>query len=520
MTTSADASDRALFEVYYPPFVAAIDAGAASFMCAYNRVNGSHACGSERLLTTHLRGALGFRGWVMSDWWALHSSGAASAGVDQAMPGNDGYFDREKLAALPEAEELQIKMATRVVRGMLSSGAWNTSACTAGCDCKPLLYDANATSDAHVQLARRVAAASAVLLKNDPIYSEHFEQAERALPLRRGARVALVGSACGAPHSIDVESVDWAAGDYYVVGGSGRVVSDRAVTIRAALERRGVSLVVSSSDRLGEALAAAANADVVLACGSGVTRESEDRRTLRLDQHELLTGLAQAASTGELAVPYVVAVMAPGQVAAAPWSDWAHAVVAMFLAGQETGNAWADVLLGDVNPSGKLPVTFPREDADATPPCRSGGRCVYSEGLHYGWRGMLARPERVAFAFGAGLSYTSFEYSWGALPVRDVVEGTTALAVDVRNGGGVAGAEVVQLYVRYPEAADEPPLVLKGFAKTRVLQPGESQTLSLTLSARQLMIWDGEWRAVSGSFGLIVGSDSTDVRLEAELVVP
>jgi beta-glucosidase len=527
MTTSPFASDRTMFEVYYPPFEAAINAGVASFMCAYNKINGSQACGNPHVLNTHLRGALGFKGWVMSDWWALREPAAATHGVDQDMPGTDGYFDAPRLASLPDSDALEALMATRILRGMLISGALDEPICTAGCDCAQFLYGANVTSGANVALARQIGAESAVLLKNDGA----------VLPLNTtGATVALVGSACGAPHAIDAEAADWTVGDYYVVGGSGRTVSDRAVSIRAALEARGVALRVSASDGLGAALGAASGADVVLACGSGVTWESEDRRTLKLDQHDLLAGLAAARKAGTLAAPLVVAVMAPGQVAVSPWAEGADGVVAMFLAGQETGNAWADVLLGAVNPSGKLPVTFPLKDEDMAPPCTGAAsdHCVYSEGLAPSWRGLIGRD--VGFAFGSGLSYTTFSYSWVHFPEPERAGGAT-LSVAVTNVGMVPGAEVVQLYLTFPAGAGEPPLVLRGFEKTPVLPRGSSHTVRFKLTRRMLSTWmpvepsageagaaptaaGGQWQPVSGSFEVRVASGSRDVRLHKPLVMP
>lgn len=541
MTTSPYASDRTMFEVYYPPFAAAVDAGVASFMCAYNKINGTQACGNPRVLNQHLRGVLGFRGWVMSDWWALRDSHAAIHGVDQDMPGTDGYFDAHRLASLPASDRLEATMATRILRGLLSSGALDAPVCTAGCDCEAYLYGRSVTSAAHVALARKIGAESAALLKN----------ADGVLPINASSqRVALVGSACGAAHSIDTEKADWTVGDYYVVGGSGRTVSDRAVSIRAALEARGVRLVVSSSDDVDAALTAAAAADVVVACGSAKTWESEDRRTLRLDQHALLSGLAEARAARTLAVPLVVAVMAPGQVAVAPWAEGASAVVAIFLAGQETGNAWADVLLGAVNPSGKLPVTFPLADADMAPPCigADSEHCLYSEGLAPSWRGLIGRD--VGFAFGTGLSYTTFSYTWVQFP-QLAAQPTTApanqgeateavvasLKVAVTNTGMLGGAEVAQLYLTFPPYAGEPPLVLRGFEKTPTLERGSSHIITFELTRRMLSIWeastgaegtpseggaaaDGAWRMLAGSFEVSVGSGSRDLRLHSTLAVP
>ena len=155
----------------------------------------------------------------------------------------------------------------------------------------------------------------------------------------------MVGSACDAPHAINPDRDDWQRGDYYVVGGSGRVVAPHAVSILAGLRAKGVGTVVSRSDSVAEALAAAGQARALLVCASSVTSENADRSSLKLDQHELLVGLSAAAASGALTVPLVVALMAPGAVAVAPWAHGASEILAMFLGGQETGNGWADVLL-------------------------------------------------------------------------------------------------------------------------------------------------------------------------------
>ena len=534
MTTSADVSDRVLFEVYYPPFEAAVEAGVASLMCSYNKINGTHACGNAHVLG-QLRTDLGFRGWVVSDWWAVHDfTRSVDAGLDVAMPGNDGYYSPSRLRRMPRSHAREIAMVKHVLYGMLSAGALDESQCTAGCDCEPFLYGVNASTPEHITLARTIAAQSVILLKNE----------RSVLPLPRGARVAMAGSACGAGHSIDVEADDWKAGDYYVVGGSGRVVSNRAVSITAALTAAGVQTTTSDTDDLADALAIAtpATADYLLVCAGGVTFEDADRPTLKVDQHDLLVGLAAAASSGALHVPLVVALMAPGQLAVAPWVDGADAVAAMFLGGQETGNGWADVLLGEVNPSGKLPVTFVRDEKDYKPPgpCvgEASDHCVYSEGLNVAWRGMIG-SEAVAFSFGHGLSYTSFSYAWLATPVL-APDGSVSLSVLVNNTGAVAGAEVAQLYLRYPQSAGEPDLVLRGFEKTPVLPPAATHRITFTLSPRDLSVWTatphsgaqgdgdaaagdsapaGSWVRASGSFTMIVGSGSRDQRLEAELAV-
>jgi len=517
MSTSAYVSDRALFEVYYPPFAAAAEAGVASLMCSYNRINGTHACNNAHTLG-QLRANLSFSGWVVSDWWAGHDWWeSVQAGLDVMMPGNDGKYTRKHLHRMPQSDEREVAMVTHVLYGMLASGALNSSLCTAGCDCEPILYGVNATSDEHVALARRIAAESAVLLKND------VTNGAGTLPLPPGATLALAGSACAAPHQIDVEADDWKRGDYYVVGGSGRVVSDRAVSILEGLRAAGLHVPderVSRTDAPADALAAAAGASHLLVCASGTTSEDQDRPNLRVDQHDLLVALAAAAHSGELGVPLVVALMAPGQLAVAPWATNAAAVVTMFLGGQETGNGWADVLTGRMNPSAKLPVTFYAESTDARPdgPCVGAEslHCDYQEGLAVGWKGV---PDTaVGFAFGHGLSYTTFAYEWQQRPAL-TPEGGVRLRVTVRNTGEVAGAEVCQLYVRYPADAGEPTIVLRGFEKTPVLPAGGAHTARFTLTRRDLSIWSGGWTPVAGNFTFLAGTSSQVLPIQADLLV-
>ena len=503
-TISDDASERALWEIYYPPFEASVAAGVASIMCGYNRVNGTHACGSRKLLVDDLKGKMGFDGWVMSDWWAVHATDAAANGVDQLMPGNLNYFDEAPLYRTVGAARVD-EMATRVLRGLIGAGAFAPpAACVVGCDCFPLIADAVATSPAHVALARRIGASATVLLKNDG----------GVLPLRGGpaTTVALVG-ACDSTHDVDAAFADWTHGDYYVVGGSGRVLSYDAVSLAAALRARGgaPAVRVAADESLEAALAAAEGADVVIACAGATTTESRDRESLRLDQHDLLMALGAAA----LPAPLIVVSLAPGAVEA-PWAANASAVVNLFLGGQETGNAVADVLLGDVNPSARLPVTFPLSEVGTTAPC-DAERCVYDEGVHIGWRALQGRP--VAFEFGAGLSYTSFTYAWAAPPVLGA-DGVVRMSVAVTNAGDVAGADVPQLYLRFPAAARQPPLVLRGFAKTGLLAAGADETVEFALTARDLATYDGgRWRKAVGEFGAVVGASSRDHRLEASFAV-
>ena len=262
-----------------------------------------------------------------------------------------------------------------------------------------------------------------------------------------------------------------------------------------------------------------AAADVAIACAGGTGGEQNDRTSLELDQHAFLTALA--ASDAAAATPLVVLAFAPGAIVASPWAAGASAVLNMFLPGEQAGHAAADVLLGAVNPSGRLPVTFLDSAADATPICETELHCPLTEGLAVGWRGLIGKT--VAFPFGHGLSYTSFAYAWSATPRRAAAGGGAGLvemAVTVTNAGGVAGREVVQLYLEYPPSAAEPPLVLRHFHRTALLAPAESETVTFVLSERDVSIWAaGAWARAPGSFKAVVGASSRDHRLTETFVI-
>ena len=266
--------DRTKFELYYPPYEAAIKAGAVAVMCAYNRAGGRHACDSSRLLVDDLRGELNFKGFVVSDWGATHDVQSVTRGLDVDMPGSgaddaeDGrsWFSPERLATVP-ASAVDAAVS-RVLGAMDAVGLLDEKkSCEVG-DSAPSDGGASmaivvketcgdrlrkdATSVEHRELARRLAVDATVMLKND----------FGTLPLKPGARVAVVGGACDAPHNSTYLFERWDRGDYYVVGGSGRVVADGVVTVLDALQGRGFNITAVADDDLEAALAAAATADV------------------------------------------------------------------------------------------------------------------------------------------------------------------------------------------------------------------------------------------------------------------
>lgn len=509
-SVDAHADERTRWEVYYPPFEAAVQSGVASVMCSYNFVNGVQACADGDSLSTELKGRMGFDGWVMSDWWALksyESTAASHYGTDQDMPGTDGFFSRLVLdEELPSSRADD--MVARILAGMTRASAYLNSTdgaktCRVGCDCDDLLYSTTATSPEHVALARRLATDGIVLLKNDG----------RILPLSTDLKVAVLGSACSAKGNLRRLINYWTETDYYAVGGSGRVLSPDVVTIAAGLRATELSLHFSESDHIKDVRRAMLRADVALVCGGATTAESIDRTNLKLDQHDFL--LKVTALGRELSVPTVVVALAPGAIVA-PWSRNATAVVLAFPSGQETGNAVADVILGRVSPSGRLPVTLPEREHDAIQPCTGSGPCNYTEGL---WGGRHIYDNRtVEFPFGHGLSYGKFEYTivhdWA--PSADPAY-LWQVTISVWNTGPFAAADVPQLYVTFPiEAGDRPALLLRGFAKTDVLVPDKAALVTFKLTARDLSVWDLDshrWKQARGEFKTAIGASSRDLRL-------
>lgn len=516
---SMDAGPRTLMEAHYVPVRAGVVAGASSVMCAYNLVNGTPACGAEWLLRRDLLGSLGFDGYVVSDWTAIVDVPlAAKAPVHMNMPGLDNSFGCPGVLTGAQLDE----KATAVVRGMLKTMAGlRQPDCLLGChdcrtcrhrSCTPLLTEANASTASHVALARHVAAEAAVLLKNEG----------GLLPIAAGATVAVVGSACDAAHSFGDLNGLWNRGDYYVVGGSGRVISDHAVSVYAGLVARaaaaGITVRASLSDDADAALATIRGATLAIACGGAKGQEDADRSTLALDQHGFLSRLAAEASA-----PLVAVAFAPGPLAVGGWSTGAAAALAVFLSGQETGHAVAQLLLGEASPSGKLPVTFYADEEQVDPRvrvCTSTSRpCVFSEGVHIGWRAL--EDVSVAFPFGHGLTYGSFELAFASPPRLvhlDAGRVNVSVAVSVRNVGTRAAAEVVQLYVR----SSEPLTTLGAFVKTSVLQPSESATVTLELPPTVFEVYDYGAHELAplqplSEYTLLIGTSSRDIKLQHAL---
>jgi len=480
-TENSVIDERTLHEVYYAPFEASVAAGVGAVMCSYNRLNGEYACENPTSLGD-LRGTLGFSGWVMSDWGATHSGEkAARAGLDMEMP-TAGYFT--SLAALGNDPLLLQGMATRIVTSLVRVGVVDNP--PAGSQ------TANVRSDEHTALAREGATAGITLLKNE----------NRALPLGDDVTsIAVIGTA---------------GRDSPLSGGAGAaaVIAPYISTAFDALSASAPGVTYDSGAVAEDAAAAASAADaaiVVLAVASG---EFSDRATLSLTaSQDALVATVAAAN------PRTIVVLNTPGVVMMPWLDSVAGLVAAWYPGQENGNALASVLLGDTNPSGKLPVTFPK-GSNTLPSPGTTSTVEYTEGLAIGHRWFDQNDIEPLFEFGFGLSYTTFGY--GALELYAGSEpGSVDVAFELTNTGPVSGTEVAQLYLTFPAAAGEPPRILRGFERV-TLAAGATKTVHIVLPPRAFGCWNPTTHArfaPSGEYVVAVGSSSRTLPLEAPLTV-
>jgi len=515
--------ERTLWEVYYPPFIAAVDAGVASAMCSYNKINGEHACGNSQNLVEDLKKTMQFDGFVMSDWWALHRF-AAEDGVDQEMPGdftpyNQAWFTDENLDTL--SDEKINDMVQRQLVMMYRYGLVENPVCQPP-HCDYEIYKAVATSPAHQQLNLELATKAVTLLKND----------HGVLPLSKASstKIALVGPACNAQQPVDEQLQNWMAGSYYNIGGSGRVIADNVTTILAGITAKcaeqGAGCTAHSYNgtdvEAALAFVKATSPSVVLICGGATASEGKDRDSLSVDDEAFLTSVA----AGLADVPVVALTMVPAQTLM-PWIDDCAGALNTFFAGTYTGDAFASAIFGDSNPSAKLPVTMPKSEADTILPCVEE-RCEYTEKLMVGFPAYEGKE--VNFCFGHGLSYTTFAYAElelvrsgdDGLP-RACLGSAVCVSATVKNSGTVPGVEVAQLYLEFPSSAGEPPKLLRGFVRTEELQPGAAVKVSFPVYHSDLQVYAGRskgWQSVDGLFKFHVGSSSRDIRLTGELQLP
>jgi beta-glucosidase len=507
LRVSAEVDERTLRELYLAAFESVVrETQPWTVMSSYNKINGAYACEHSWLLTDVLRGEWGFQGLVVSDWAAVDNRVAAlAAGCDLEMPSSGGVGTRAILDAVDAGEltEAQVDVAVSRVLSLVERAGRR----------EPLEgFDL----DAHHELAREAAAASAVLLKNDG----------DLLPIdpQRGGQIAVIGEFARTPR--------------YQGAGSSQVNPTRLENAldglrdalgggRELLFAPGFQIEAEEADPqlFAEAVRAASEAEVaVVFLGLPPSYESEgwDREHMDLPALQLDL-LAQVAAVNT----NVVVVLSNGSaVVTSGWEQHAGAVLEGWLLGQAGGRALADLLLGNVSPSGKLAETIPVKLSDNPTVGNFPGENLvvrYGEGLLIGYRWYDAHELEVSYPFGHGLSYTSFEYSDLDVTVLDVgAEPRVEVALAVSNSGTRAGAEVVQIYVGDPVASVyRPAQELRGFSKV-TLEPGESSRVTIELDKRAFAYWHearAEWVVEGGEFHLRVGSSSRDIRLTETVIL-
>lgn len=481
------------WELYYPPFRAAVEAGVSGAMCSYNSVGRQWQSCSNPESLSDLKKLLDFRGFVQSDWWAADSH-SFDHGLDQVMPGNDGLLTLSMLKETGDSEATS-EAVRRVLASMARLKLHENSKCTPP-NCEEWLKR-NVTSSSHARLAGLAATESIVLLKNDGV-----------LPLDKVNTIAVIGSAATAkPYDASDGEGVWNVGDYYSGGGSGHVSSKQVVTPLQGIRQRAllshVQVIHSASDDPFEAssLAGSQGVDVAVVVVATTSHEEEDRRDLNLDNgaDELIRAVANVAQKT------VVICQVPGAVLM-PWRNEVQGIALMFLGGQETGNAWGSILFGDKSPEGRLPIMLPETERDTIQP-HDSLHVYYAEGLKTSYR----NPEfRAAFPFGFGLSYTTFHYDQ---PKASRCGDDVCIGLVIKNTGSAYGKCVPQLYIGFPSHLERPDRVLKGFQKTDLLGPGEVTHVRFRLAPLDIAYYSevSGWIMVS-KFKAFIADSSRDIK--------
>ena len=539
-TTNVIIDDRTLYEIYLPAFKAAVQKGNAwSIMGAYNLYNDEHLCHNNRMLNDILKKEWGFDGAVISDWGGTHDTMEAvkngldlefgtwtdglSAGASNAY--ENYYLARPYFNLIASGElgtdELDDKVRRVLRLIMRTSMDYNRDG---GSLC----------SDEHYAAARKIGDEGIVLLRN--------ENSVLPIAAKQGGKLLVVGE-----NAIKMMTVG---------GGSSSLKAQHEITpyegLRAAAERKGMEVSYmrgyvgdvtgeyngvqtgqnlkddrTPSELIAEAVEAAKKADYVIFVGglnksAGQDCEDSDRAGLELPygQDAVISALAKAN-------PNFIVVNVSGNAVSMPWVREVPSIVQAWFLGSESGNSIADIVFGDVNPSGKLPFTFPVKLKDspahalgAYPGVKRDGSDItdleYAEGLLVGYRWHDTKKIKPLFAFGHGLSYTNFQFGKATADKSTVgADETVTFTIPVTNTGSVAGAEVVQLYISDPKCSVmRPAKELKGFAKV-YLQPGETRDVSITIDKDALSYFDAglhEWVAEPGQFVAYIGPSSDNIK--------
>lgn len=503
MTNNSVIDERALREIYLAGFETAVrEAQPWTVMCSYNRINGTYASEDKWLLTDVLRDEWGFEGLVVTDWGATNDRvEGVRAGLDLEMPASGGFND----AAIVEAvrtgalsEQALDKVVERVVSLILKA----KEGAQAG-----FCYN----MAAHHALARRAAAESSVLLKNE----------NHALPLQAGQSVAVIGAFAKTPR--------------YQGAGSSKINPSQLDNALEELLKQGFAAeyapgyslepgAKADAAMIDEAAALAKTKDTaVVFVGLPDEYESEGFDRTNLEMPESHTKLVEAVAAAN---PNTVVVLLLGAPVVTPWANKVKAILVSYLGGQAAGSACADVLAGKTNPSGKLAESWPAALADT--PCAewypgADKTAEYRESIFVGYRYYDTAGVAPAWPFGFGLSYTSFAYNDITVSGGSFAPGgSLQVSATVTNTGRRAGGEAVQLYIAAGKSKlMRPAKELKGMAKV-FLQPGESKTISIELDTRSFAYYNAAeacWAVEGGTYTIMLGAASNDIRLTAEVLV-
>ena len=532
-------SERALREIYLKNFEIAIKRSQPwTVMSSYNLVNGTYTSESRDLITTILRDEWGFKGFVMTDWFGGKDAVAQmKAGNDLLMPGNPNQvkaiIDAVKSGQLSEVQlDKNVEDILRVTVHTITAKGYD--------------YPNKADLKGHAQISRNAAAESMVLLKNSA----------NALPINKGgATIALFGNhgydlIAGGTGSGDVNKPYAVSLDEGLANAGYKIDGDLAQSYKSYLKDYAAKhpkkpllqeimnpTPFAPEYKLDESSIKADASDVAIIyigrnAGEGNDRKVPNDYALTDLEQDMIAHVSDAFHAKHK--PVIAVLNIGGVIDVTAFRDKVDAILLAWQPGEEGGNAIADVLSGKVNPSGKLATTFPAAYSDVSSAKNFPGKefpekattsvigrsvpaeVTYGEGIYVGYRYFNSFKVKPAYEFGYGLSYTNFSYSNLALSSA-AFNGRLTASVTITNTGKVAGREVAELYLTAPKGAlDKPAEELKGFAKTRLLKPGESQTLTFTIHAQDLASFNTDqsaWIADAGKYEVKVGASSEDIKL-------
>ncbi|MDE6578592.1 MAG: glycoside hydrolase family 3 C-terminal domain-containing protein [Muribaculaceae bacterium] len=537
--------DRTLHEIYLPAFKAAVkEGGAWAIMPGYNKYNGDHACENHTLLLDILKGDWGFDGVAISDWGAVHNTEkVATNGLDMefgswtnglnwgASNAYDDYYLARPYMKLIEEGKLPVSdlddKAARVLRLIMRTEMDRN---------RPY---GSLNSDEHYAAARKIGGEGIVLLKNDNNILPLTADKKKILVVGENAIKMMTVGGGSSSLKVQREILPLDGIKEYAADKGIEVIYERGYVGDITGEYNGVktgqdlSESRSAEQLIADAVKAAGNADAVIFIG-GLNKsdhqdaEGADRMDFALpyNQNEVIEALAKAN-------PNLVVVNLTGNAYSMPWRDEVPAIVQGWYIGSEAGHAIADVIFGEVNPSGKLPMTFARELTDYAPHAAGDsllypgidGKVEYKEGMGIGYRHTDSlKPGRVNYAFGHGLSYTTFslgEPKASATTLEGPID--IKVTVPVKNTGSVEGAEVVQGYVRDVKSSVKRPYKeLKSFDKVEV-KPGETEDATLRFDKRAFAFYDPStrlWTVEPGRFEILIGTSSDKISSRIPIDIP